>query len=616
HPQIPKFRELLRVKTGHQGQLFLVQDYIEGPTYKELLETRLHQDSHFNETEVRQLFYQLLPVLDYVHSLGVIHRDISPDNLILRNQDGKPVLIDFGGVKQVAATVVHQLNHPAASNTQAALTRLGKVGYAPEEQLGSGLVSPASDLYALGVTGLVLLTGQDPQVLYDAYHQTWNWDEDVTLSPSFAAVLQRLLAARPGDRFQSAREVMQALENQPYTPTTVATVAAAPAASLPSFATTPVAAKASSSPRTYGSPSATRASATAKRSSSGFLQAILGLLLLIGAITLVWWVAAQWQPANRSEDSSEVNSADNADSSRFSAEEQARKQALQQRRQALGVESGFLVRLSDQVFYDRYPDLQGSTLTDSPEDAAARLRWDNIAAELLDLLEANLSTQARQQLGGYSQANLSQWQTQLNQRFVSSKALYDLADAKFLALFPEQAGRNFLSEPIGQIWYGLAADRLQTILSGDRLEEIQFASGRYSNRVSGRLEPGEGQVYIMQLSEGQFLRLNLQAPAATALSLYLPRPSEANPYLLSDSSEATWSGRLPQSGYYEVVIVSQANRAIDYQLNVAVDNVISEPDSDPEADSADEPSDAEQPTDETPANPSPSADEAPNDTSE
>ncbi|WP_346292960.1 serine/threonine-protein kinase [Sphaerothrix gracilis] len=597
HPQIPKFRELLRVKTSQQWQLFLVQDYIEGPTYKELLETRLRYDSHFSETEVQQMFSQLLPVLDYIHSLGVIHRDISPDNLILRNQDGKPVLIDFGGVKQVAATVVYQLSHPGAASPHQALTRLGKVGYAPEEQISAGVVTPASDLYALGVTGLVLLTGQEPQMLYDAHHQTWNWDEDVTLSPQFAAVLRRLLAARPSDRFQSARALMQALDTPPAPSTTAATVAAAPAATnLPSFATTPVAAS-SRATQAYRSQPPTTHSAPPKRSSSGFLQAILGLLLLIGAITLVWWVAAQWQPIGQQADTSEVNEADNADSSSFSREEQARKQALQQRRQALGISSDYFVRLSDQVFYDRYPDLRGTTLTESAEDAPARLRWDNVASELLDLLEANLSTGARQQLGSYGQNDLGQWQSQLNQRFVSSKALYDLADAKFLDLFPGQAGRNFLEEPIGQIWYGLASDRLQTVLSGDRLDEIRFESGRYSRQVSGQLAPGEGQVYIMELTEGQLLRLSLQAPAdSTALSLYLPRPSDANPYLLSDSEETTWSGRLPQSGYYEVVVVSQANRPINYRLSLSVDNVISDPEDTP-ADEADE---AAPPTDELP----------------
>lgn len=74
------------------------------------------------------------------------------------------------------------------------------------------------------------------------------------------------------------------------------------------------------------------------------------------------------------------------------------------------------------------------------------------------------------------------------------------------------------------------------------------------------------------------MRLNVQAPAqSTWLSLYLPRPTRELPVLLEDSSEVTWAGNLPQSGYYEIVIVAKSETAIDYQLNLAIDNVTSAP---------------------------------------
>jgi len=65
--------------------------------------------------------------------MGVIHRDISPDNLILRRSDHLPVLIDFGGVKQVAATVASQFYQPVAGTSSPATFR--QVGYAPHEQI-------------------------------------------------------------------------------------------------------------------------------------------------------------------------------------------------------------------------------------------------------------------------------------------------------------------------------------------------------------------------------------------------------------------------------------------------------------------------------------------------
>ncbi|MCG8363879.1 MAG: hypothetical protein MJA27_11180, partial [Pseudanabaenales cyanobacterium] len=62
HPQIPQFRELLRVQTGIKGRLFLVQDYVQGPTYRELLYTRKRDGESFSETEAIWLLEQLLPV--------------------------------------------------------------------------------------------------------------------------------------------------------------------------------------------------------------------------------------------------------------------------------------------------------------------------------------------------------------------------------------------------------------------------------------------------------------------------------------------------------------------------------------------------------------------------
>ena len=202
HAQIPQFREFLRVETGGRGHLFLVQDYVEGPTYQELLETRLQSGNRFSEPEVTQLLMQVLPVLEYLHGIGVIHRDIAPDNLILRNLDGLPVLIDFGGVKKLATAVEQQVE---ALPTQ---TRLGKVGYAPEEQMEAGQVTPSADLYALAVTALVLLTGEPPQALYDPYSKRWRWQDYVTLSPRLNKILERMLALRLGDRYSSASAVM------------------------------------------------------------------------------------------------------------------------------------------------------------------------------------------------------------------------------------------------------------------------------------------------------------------------------------------------------------------------------------------------------------------------
>ncbi len=227
HSQIPKFRELFQLTTGGGG-LFLVQDYVAGHTYRYALHARLQQNQTFREDEVRQLLVSLLPVLEYTHSLGVIHRDIAPDNLIIRSSDGMPVLIDFGGVKQIAVNAEIQVG----GNTEV-LTCLGKVGYAPPEQMQRGTVFPHSDLYALAATSLVLLTGEEPTTLIDPQTMNWNWRKFIELPPDLGAVFDRMLHSKPSDRFQSATEVLRVLQHQPVAlpiahPTTVGTVVVSP----------------------------------------------------------------------------------------------------------------------------------------------------------------------------------------------------------------------------------------------------------------------------------------------------------------------------------------------------------------------------------------------------
>jgi serine/threonine-protein kinase len=211
HPQIPQFRA-----TFEQDQrLFLVQDYVEGKTYRELLEERKANGYTFSEAEVKQLMRQLLPVLAHIHAKGIIHRDIAPDNIILRDRDRLPVLIDFGVVKELATRFQSSFQSPATLSQSATVpqnTTVGKLGYAPSEQIQTGRAYPSSDLYALAVTAVVLLTGKEPQDLYDDATLSWYWQRWATVSPEFAQVLNRMLNYRPGDRYQSVSDVVRVLD--------------------------------------------------------------------------------------------------------------------------------------------------------------------------------------------------------------------------------------------------------------------------------------------------------------------------------------------------------------------------------------------------------------------
>ena len=78
HPQVPKFRACFT----QAQRLFIVQEYIDGITYSQLIRRRRKQNERFSEAEVTQWLKQMLQVLDYLHSLELVHRDISPDNII------------------------------------------------------------------------------------------------------------------------------------------------------------------------------------------------------------------------------------------------------------------------------------------------------------------------------------------------------------------------------------------------------------------------------------------------------------------------------------------------------------------------------------------------------
>ena len=217
HPQIPKFRELFNYKNEDKGKsrLLLVQEYVEGQTYHTLFNNRVKEGRGFSEAEIHQLLCQLLTVLEYIHSMGLIHRDISPDNIIL-SSGGLAVLIDFGSIKEVATKAQSQLIESTIPNTESLSlmgTVIGKSGYAPPEQLAKGIVFAHSDLYALAATAVVLLTGKKPQQLIEPNSYRWNWQQEVTVSPKLEWVLTKMLSHDPSERFGRATEVMRVLQD-------------------------------------------------------------------------------------------------------------------------------------------------------------------------------------------------------------------------------------------------------------------------------------------------------------------------------------------------------------------------------------------------------------------
>jgi len=184
------------------GQFYLVQEWIEGVTLTEKVE----RDGPLRETEVRSILLSLLSLLELVHGQGIVHRDIKPDNIILRQVDGKPVLIDFGAVKEIMGTQVTSQGLPTRSIS------IGTPGYMPPEQ-AAGRPVYASDLYSLALTAIYLLTGKTPPELEtNPVTGKIQWRQYAPdLSYDLAAVLARAIQPTAGDRFLAATEILAAL---------------------------------------------------------------------------------------------------------------------------------------------------------------------------------------------------------------------------------------------------------------------------------------------------------------------------------------------------------------------------------------------------------------------
>jgi len=197
HAQIPDLLAFFEVQAGNDDFFYLVQEFIDGFTLEQIVE----QNGSIDEADVREIMTSLLPVLQFVHENGSIHRDIKPSNIMIRKQDQKYFLLDFGAVKQVASAPVGQKS-----------TGIFTPGYGAPEQMRGDKVFPASDLYAFGVTCIFLLTGKLPEELFDAHTNTWAWRTFAPkVSDRLANVLDRMIQAAPSDRYDSAQAALNAL---------------------------------------------------------------------------------------------------------------------------------------------------------------------------------------------------------------------------------------------------------------------------------------------------------------------------------------------------------------------------------------------------------------------
>ncbi|HZF80700.1 MAG TPA: serine/threonine-protein kinase, partial [Rubrivivax sp.] len=205
HPSLLKVHRFWEAN----GTAYMAMPVMRGRTVKEI---RLEMVGPPNEAWLRALLDPLLGAMERLHSEGVYHRDIAPDNIQIE-PGGRPVLLDFGAARRVLG------------DKSQSFTAILKPAYAPIEQYaeaGAVKQGPWTDIYALGATlHFLLLTRPPPPATTRAVH-----DEESLLvpeslpscSPGFLNVIDWMLAPRPSDRPQSVAALRDVLEGRAPAP--------------------------------------------------------------------------------------------------------------------------------------------------------------------------------------------------------------------------------------------------------------------------------------------------------------------------------------------------------------------------------------------------------------
>ncbi len=571
HPQVPRFGAVIQ----EQGQLWLVREWQSGRTYGQLLEARHERQMVFGAGEVLLLLRQLLPVLAALHSQDLLHGDLSPDNLLRRDSDGLPVLLDFGLVRGLAAAGPSGAGAGEAS-PRGASGRGATPGYAPPELLRGEPAQPWMDLHALGVVALVLLAGEPPANLLDPVTLDWRWPAALEPEPALLSQLQRLLERDPARRFASAGQALvafQALEMPDSTgpvaraDRTVALVPQAPAPQVPA----PVAAeqapappedRAARAPQEDGAVEVAPAPASAageqespdEQPAPGGQKkaALVGLPSLVPAappavplsrplpsqarrrdeereeaveggfwpvlialvISAVVGTSLGWWWLGRDKLPASRSEQTSDQPSSLPPAEVDQRQQLLDRLRAIQVDRSWFQQLVDASLLAQYPERRGRLPNDSLEDAPLRKVWNEQASDWLARVE-QLPLAIRRRLGSFSQGDWQERQQTLLRQGLSSEVLLHLVSASAQNLLPGRSGQDIPEEPYRQLWYAAAEQVLENV----RIDPIEAASG--TTQVLSADVPASGaRLFAIRLPAAHGLALGVNGTPLLQMSVY------------------------------------------------------------------------------------------------
>jgi len=207
HPNIVRVRDF----EPYQNTFFIVMDYINGQDLRDIIARNPLPEAH-----IIHYISQILSALSAAHKHNIIHRDIKPSNIFI-DRNGRAYLADFGIAKALDSTTLGKSRMICTPE------------YAAPEQFDSdtfGRVSPATDLYSLGITmyhaatGTAPFTGTTMQVIYKQTHVMPPPPHEMnrSLSAGTSAVIMRAVEKRQGQRYQSAQVMADALKEAPTVP--------------------------------------------------------------------------------------------------------------------------------------------------------------------------------------------------------------------------------------------------------------------------------------------------------------------------------------------------------------------------------------------------------------
>ena len=507
HPQVPRLGAAIPSAEG----LWLVREWQAGRTYRQLLEARAERQLVFGAGEVLLLLRQLLPVLAVLHSQELVHGDLSPANLLRRDSDGLPVLLDFG---LVAGT-------PAVTP-----------GYAPPERARAAAPEPWMDLHALGVVALVLLSGEEPARLLDPVTLAWRWPAALAAEPELQAQIRRLLCREPGERFGSASQALAAFQALPMpestgpvpradrtvalVPPPAAPLPASPAREpepqlepqvrapqpvLPSLAPPPPAAAALRS----------RLDEREEAAEGGVWPVVIALVLsAVVGTALGWWWLSRGRLVLPTPDA-----ALQLPNSLPPAEVDQRQQLLNRLR-AMQVDRGWFLKLVDASLLAQFPERGGRLPSDSLEDAPLRKVWNELSEEWLARVE-QLPLDIRRRLGSYTNGDWERRQQSLVSQGLSSAVLRQLVSGSAQSLLPGRPGADIPPEPFRQLWFAAAEQGLANV----QIEAIE-AQPQETRVLSAQVEAGGARLFPVRLPPGYRLVLGVNGSPLMQMSVFGP----------------------------------------------------------------------------------------------